>query len=261
MINAFRLKRFAALTIMPMFVTIGFYVGIAVYNNFMIGLGLMAFMILITFLISRKLLQNPFSDLLDGKGLLAIDMSSTGILQPFIMGVEDNYLIGNLRGKKVKDTFDRNAIHQLAVPKKVSSKATMSEKGLEITLTKDEYNDGRFALYHYPVILYNSQLKTVITKDFLSSQERSIFAEHNVLYLNRKMEELTVILRDFGRSVVELIKPDKPLMQNWLFWIVIIIGGGILLWVFAPSIMASLGSVTQGVQTATGAGGGIVMPQ
>lgn len=259
MINVHKIKKIGVLTLMPMITTILFYVGLIVLNSFLFALGFMFIGVAISYFVGNALMRNPFSDLLDGKGLLAIDISSTGILKPFIMQVQDSYLVSNKGHRPIKDVFDRNAIHQLQAPKKINSKAEVTEDAINIKISKEEYNDGRFALFHYPVILYDSQIESIITKNFLSSQERSVFAEHNILFLNRKMEELTSILRDFGRTVVDLLKPKPEFFNNWLVWVILVLVFGAAAYFFAPSILAAFGSVSEGAAQATSdAAGGII---
>ena len=62
--------------------------------------------------------------------------------------------------------------------------------------------------------------------------EKDTFAEHGVLYLNRKMEELTSVVRDFGRHVVETLKPKQSLFKNKWVIVIIIIFAVILLIIF-----------------------------
>lgn len=131
--------------------------------------------------------------------------------------------------------------------------------GLKIELDELEMNKARFALFHYPVLIYNEQLGTVVTKDFLSEQEKISFAEHGVLYLNRKMEELTSVVRDFGRYVVELTKPQGgSIFTKWWVWVIVIILVALLVIMFAPSVMkvmgATVSSASGAVQTATAGG-------
>jgi hypothetical protein len=238
MFNMFVLKRYSALILSSFIPTIMFVVGIQFYT-FIMALVLFFVGMLITLIIGNVMLQNPFSAMLDGKGLLVLDLNSTGVIQPVIFGIEQPYVKGKIKGKEVVDVYDRETVQQLSEPIK-GGIATIKDSKISFELDKDTFNKGRFGMYNYPVLLYNSQLNTLITKDFLSESEKQAFAEHGVLYLNRKLEELTSSTRDFGRYVVELFKPKEGgflsgLLGNWVFW-VMIIGGIILLVLFGPQI-------------------------
>ena len=73
--------------------------------------------------------------------------------------------------------------------------------------------------------------------------------------LNRRMEELSRDIKNFGRYVVELTKPVGRLLQNKWFWIIIVILVVILGLLFAPAIIKSFMTTWEG---ATNAGGPIV---
>ena len=219
-----------------------------VFYNFWIALAAFGVGILVCLIIGVIMLKNPFSLILEGKGLLALDFSSSGVIRPFIVSVQQPFIKGNFNGEPLEDVFNREAVYQLAVPEKQGKayiiqgkdKEGKETKGVAVVLDEDAYNKARFAFFHYPVLIYNSQLKCFLTKDMLMEREKEIFSEHLLLYLNRKIEELTSLIRDFARYIVELTKPKT----NWLAgkWgiIIMIVLGIILLAMFAPTIIDSL---------------------
>lgn len=183
--------------------------------------------------------------MIEGKGILALNIDSTGIIRPFIVRVASPYVRGFLNKKPVHDVFDRNTVMQLSQPMKNETAAVRSnDGGLTIKLDSDLYNEGRFALFQYPVIIYNEQIRSIITKDFLATQEKDTFAEHGVLYLNRKMEELTSVVRDFGRHVVESLRPRQDWYKSKWVWIAIIVMVAILALMFAPVIISTVREFT-----------------
>jgi hypothetical protein len=199
--------------------------------------------------------------MLEGKGLIVFNLDSTGVIQPFIVNVTSPYIQGSFKGRVVKDVFDRSSIFQLSVPKIHNTPAKLVNEVIDgvptniikIELTEKKYNENRFAFFHYPALLWNDQLKSFITKDDLSNNEKDTFAEHGVLYLNRKLEELTSVIRDFARYIVELTKPQGSFLGGKLFWIILVVGLVILAAIFAPSIIktiqGSMGGATNSIQT------------
>ncbi len=247
LLNPFTLKKYAALLIPPMLAVTAFYIGVSQFG-LLVGIGLYIVAMIVGLLVGSALLTNPFTQMLEGKGILAINIDSTGILRPFILSVLPPYIKGKLLNKKVDDIFNRSTIAHLAAPIKNKSIAQRTEGGgIKIELDEPQFNEARFQLFHYPVVLYNQQIQSIITKDFLSGMEKDTFAEHGVLYLNRKMEELTSVVRDFGRHVVETLKPKQSLFKNKWVIVIIIIFAVILLVIFLPSI----------IQFVTGVGGNI----
>lgn len=262
MLNWFKVRKWGALIFNPFLCVTSFFIGIKFYN-FWLALGLFLFSCLAGTLLGIALLKNPFTDMIEGTGILTINLDSTGVLKPFIVSVNSPYIKGFLDKKPVNDVFDRNAVFNLSPPKKVKNPIIKDEKGITIKLTHEELNAGRFGLWHYPTLIYNEQIKSILTKDFLSNSEKEIFAEHGVLYLNRKMEELTSVVRDFGRYVVELTKPK----EGWLLnnkWILIIAAVliGLLVIMFLPKVIQQLGgsipNIFGGLKGATS--GGAITP-
>jgi len=243
MINQYVVKKYAALLLCGMITSICFFMGLRI-NGFIWALAWLAGGLLFTVIIGTLLLRNPFQRMLEGKGILAINMDSTGVLRPFIVSVNSPYIKGKIQGKKILDTFDRKTVFSWAVPQKSTTKATLEDGGgITIKLTEDKYNKARFGFFHYPCIIWNGQINGVITKDFLSEKESGTFAEHGVLYLNRKLEELTSNVRDFGRYVVEMTKPKKSIFESKWTWIILIVFGAIMLAMFAPAIINAIKGV------------------
>lgn len=267
MINPFVVKKYAVLVMCPLVTVMCWFVGLKFYG-FLMSLCFLFSGLLLSVLIGFLLLKNPFSLLLEGKGILCFDICSTGIITPFIVGVNSPYIAGKVGGKDVKDVFDRKSVFSLAAPVKNKSKAELGvpidgegTRGIKIVLDEVDYNKGRFALFHYPVLLWNSQVNSILTKDFLADGEKEAFAEHSVLYLNRKMEELTSVVRDFGRYVVELTKPKGSIFSNWWVWVIVGVLVVLLVVLFAPSVINAVSGAmnTAGGGVATAKGGAVTI--
>jgi len=258
MLNPFTIKKYVALIINPLIVVIAFFCGIKFYNLWY-ALGFTLGGIILTTIIGNLLLKNPFTNMLEGNGLLALSMDSTGIIQPFNVFVKGEYIKGTIGGKVISTVFDRNSIFQFGTP--ITDKKTIfalqgveegapgEEKvveGLTIKINKQEYGKARFAFMHYPCLIWNNQLGCLVTKEQFSDMEKNALAEHLILYLNRKTDELSIILRDFGRYVVETLKPKSGLLGSKWFWIIMGIGLVILVALFAPAIINAIKGVSSG---------------
>lgn len=262
MVNVYKIKKWAALLIVGFFSVVGFFVGLNFYG-LLIALACWFASMMVAILMAFLLLKNPFSSMIEGKGILCFDMNSTGIIQPFIVGLRNPDIIGKHRGVKIKDVFDRNAVYMMKVPQKNVTTEDGKAKDIQVnkdgsisfTLNQENYNKARFAMMQFPVLIYNSHLNTFITKDFFSEMEKSAFAEHTVLYLNRNMQELTGLIRDFGRYVVETLKPKGAGLGGKWTWIIIGVVLVILAAIFAPSVIKALqggaDSAGSAVSTAT----------
>lgn len=257
MINPYVLRKWGALLFVGLFTTIGFYVGVVFYG-FLIGLGTMFASLITSLIVGNLMLKHPFRLMLEGKGILFINLDSTGVLRPSIIGLESPYVKGKIGKKQVTDVWDRSSVFQISVPKKEKSKASITDKnGIKFELNEEEINKSRFAFNQYPVLIWNDQIKSFLTKDFFADTEKTTFSEHGILYLNRRIEELSSKVRDFARYVVETTKPKTSIWESKWTWIIIIIFIIILLAMFAPAIIKAIqgfygtagGAVSQATQS------------
>lgn len=266
MINSYVIKKWAAFLIVGMFTTTSFAIG-SIFYGFLIGVACMLVALIVFTFMGFLLIKNPFTSMLEGKGVLALDMNSTGIITPFVVGLKNPDLFGKVHGKVIKDVFDRQTVMTLTPPvtakdAKIEPVSIDAEGIFHFSLDKENYNKSRFAMLQYPVLIYNGHLNSFMTKDFFSEMEKSAFAEHTVLYLNRNMQELTSLIRDFGRYIVESLKPKTGLAGKWI-WIIIGVFVVILIVMFAPSIISVLkGTGDSAVAAVGGAGGsgGTIVP-
>lgn len=274
MLNMFRVRKVAALLMMGFIPVLLFFLAITFWGLWY-GIMFLFTGIILGYVIGNLLLRNPFTQMLEGRGILAINLDSTGVIRPFIVSLAAPYIRGKFSGKEVNDVWDREATFNMAVPVKAGkavkpdpfasktisedSKATAAK--FTISLTEEELNQGRFALFHYPVIIWNEQTGSILTKDFFAENEKDAFAEHGVLYLNRKVEELTSSLLNFGRYVIEQLKPQQEWYKNkWVIFIMIffII---ILIALFAPALINTLkGAASNAGGAIKGAAGGAINP-
>jgi hypothetical protein len=256
-VNTF--KKYGALLQMGLIPSLSFFLGLRFYG-FMYSLAFLMGTLLLCTLIANLLLSNPFTKMIEGGGILLLDISSTGIIRPSTIRVQSPYIYGKIGKTEVKDVFDRATVHNIAAPqqfksgmKYITDENNPKKGGISIELSEDEYNKARFGFWQYPCLIWNDQIKSLVTKDFLGEQEKATFAEHGLLYLNRKMEELTSVVRDFGRYIVELTKPQKGLFsgKTWM-WIIIIIVFIILAALFAKPIWQAItGASGSAIQAAT----------
>jgi hypothetical protein len=85
----------------------------------------------------------------------------------------------------------------------------------------------------------------------LSAQEKWGFVEHVTRYVTTLLEELNGHMLNFGRYIAEQVKPQDQ--QSWIaknswVWVLILVGFGIiLLFLFGPSIYESIAGQMGGV--------------
>lgn len=240
LLNSFVIKKFSALCIPAFFGTGFFFVGLMNYS-LLYAILLFSAGLLVGSIVGNVLLRNPFTALLEGKGLLVLNVDSTGIISPFIVNIVDSYVRGRLFGKNISDIFDRKATYQLKNPIVGKGDLKVEDEKIKIELTEEKFNQSRFALFHYPCLIWNNQIQSIVTKEFLSEQEKSSFAEHTILNLQRRMESLSNNVRDFARHVVDIgTKPVQGFFarNKWVI-IILIIVCGVLGVMFIPKIISA----------------------
>lgn len=266
MINAFKIRKITALLLMAFFPAVTYLILMTSTKNQWYALGGFFVTTTIFYFLGSMLLKNAFSSVLEGDGILFIKLDSTGVLNLFVAKVQSPFIKSKINKNNVEDVFDRDAVFNITHPAKAEIK--IAENGdLDLHISKDEYNRARTQLYHLPVLIWNDQIKSFITKDFLSETENRAFTKHTLLYANRKLEELTSTMRDFARYFIELQRPGI-LGNKWL-WIILLVGLGILAALFLPKILATMGvgggaaapAAAASSTPGTGLGSGIITPQ
>lgn len=287
MVNVYKIRKTVALFFVGLFTSIFFFVGLLYYGMW-IGIATMFAGLITSYFVAVLFLKNPFTDMLEGKGILAIDLNSTGILNVFVVGVDPPYIKGKLRKKLVHDNFDREAVYNLKVPRKNigpfarNVQVTFNDKlpvpptpgqemwkdedgTIHFSLSEDKFNRAKFAMMQYPVLLYNSLLGSIITKDFIADQEKTAFAEHHIMFLTQMMQNLTSSVRDFGRYIVETLKPKNNAFGGKLWiWIIIGVVIVIIIMLFGPSLLSAFkgagGAISTAGATTKAAAGGVITP-
>lgn len=119
--NPFVMKRVVASVVPGLLCCVLFYVGLVGYG-LVGGVGFMFGGLVLGWLLCLVLLKNPFSSMLEGKGILVLNVDSTGVIRPFIVGVQSPFIEGKLGNRRVRDSFDRNAVHNMAAPVDLTKK-------------------------------------------------------------------------------------------------------------------------------------------
>lgn len=260
MLNPFKIKKWVALILAGMIPTVLFTI-VSMIQDFLWGIIVWILAVIFMVLIGFKLLNNPFSDLLEGKGLLAVNMDSKGLLQFFIVGVGEGVLRSNFQGKNIGGVFDRDNVANFSVPVKTESKVQRTEDGgLKWEISGDELNDTRFAFNQYPLLIWNDMSGTFISKSELGKFEREIISYDKVSFLAKKAERLSDAMLNFGRHLVDQLKPKPGMFGAMPTWLVILLGVIIMAIVGVFLFKAMQGGGFGALGSAAGAAKGAVNP-
>lgn len=243
LLNIFKIKKWGAFFLMAFVPTLTFYLTLVNYRDFIYAVIFFMVATLGMTVIASKLISHPLLELIEGKGIIAFTFDSTGIIQPFICRVIPPFTKGRLGKQEITDVWDREAVFYLTRPKKGQLTVARDEDGelyevIVLGKAGEKHVDELFGFEGLPALIYNRALNTFITKSALAELESSSIVRHVIFYLNKRVEELTAMIRDFARYVVEQTKPKKGLfgLGNW-FWIILLIAIVVIVMLFVPAFM------------------------
>lgn len=211
-------------------------------------IGIVVFVAL--FLISVLfLLKHPFLSMIEGSGNMLLTLDSTGLIRPFLLKINPPRMQTQIGNKTVSSLYDRKLLTYLVPPlianafstkEKVFNEETQKEEEEEFTVIKfkkKDYPKLAFGFEGKPTFIYNSLKNTFLSKEMLAELEEKVVAHHLLLNLIAKTEELHGLLRDFVRYIVEQLRPKEQWWQNkWLWIVIIIVGGLVMLFVLLPGM-------------------------
>ena len=252
MFNPFTLKRYLATGILPIVVCICWQAG-ELYGGLLWSLAGLMVGVIFSVVAAGKLLDNPFSTMLEGKGILAIDLNSSGLIRFFNLIVMPPKVEGVLDGEPIHDIFDRKAMFRIAPPLNQGTATPHKNGGWTLEVDEEQYNQNKFAVAHYPAFVYNSATKTCLTKEALSTLEMRQLSEHNILSLLGEVRELNKNTRNLTRSSIDLwsnIGGFFSSVKDNLVWILVILGLCVAVYMGWPYISQFFGNVGGAVSTA-----------
>ena len=215
-------------------------------------------------LMGSKMLRHAFTEMLEGKGLIALILDSTGLMASFNVKVNAPKMTGVFLNKNVppiEDIYDLDMMQRLVVPKTVGLTTAYSiEKGengiklgepVEVLILPkgDEKYDKLFAFENKPVFIFNKVLGKFMSRGALANYEKDIEIKHNALNILKKVQETDVSFRNFGRYLGDQLKPGKkgffssPIMKYIV--IAAIIGfAALMVLLFLPSFLNATSSLS-----------------
>src|SRR4030042_579608 len=217
----FKIKKFLGLIFACFVPGIVLLVLLLFIKNFFYSLiGFVVVACVLFILVNWVMLRHPFLQMIEGAGNILFTFDSTGKIQPFFIKIKPPFMEGKIDGKKKVSLFDRRLLLYLMPPlianAFVSRKETelpdnqkRTEEFLTISLPKNNLTQTSFAFEGRPAFVYNTMKGVFLTKEMLADLEEKLVAHHLLLYLISKTEELTSLLRDFVRYIVEQMRPSE----------------------------------------------------
>ena len=242
MINWFKVKKYVTFLLVAAFPLMAFFYTLMKMHDLIYATAAWLGATVAMMFVASRMLRHPMMQMVEGDGLLAMTIDSTGLVQPFLLKVTPPFMRGKLNSKEVEDVWDRDATFYIKPPKNGSLTVAKGEDGelyeiIVLGRVGEDYNDKLFGFEGHLMFIFSKTLNCFLTKQALAEMETKSLIKHAVFYLNMKVEELTRLLRDFARYIVEQTKPKKFFgLGNW-FWILIVAAVLIILLLMLPAFL------------------------
>jgi len=191
----------------------------------LISVAAAALVAVIIAMMGNKMLRHAFTEMLEGKGLVALILDSTGLIGSFNVKVNAPKMKGvflNRNIPPIEDTYDIDMMQRLIVPKTAGMTKAYSftrDENNNVVLGKtvevivlpegDEKYEKLFSFENRPVFIFNKVLNKFLSRDALANFEKDIEIKHSALNVLRKVQETDINFRNFGRYLGDQLKPGK----------------------------------------------------
>lgn len=184
--------------------------------------------------VGNRFLRHPLLSMLEGKGLLAWILDSTGLIGTFMVDVNAPKLLGKKPGLKnmdLEENYDTDIMHRIIFPKAaplttgyqiskdITGKMNITEKKILVLPDEESKHDTFFKFESVPVFIYNKVMGMFLSRDILAKNEKDIQLKHSSLNILYKLGSLDAVFRDFGRYAGEVLRPKKEGLFSRVPWL------------------------------------------
>lgn len=225
MLNPYKLKRTFHTILSISITSILTYCGL-IFFGFLGGIGAMLVSMIVLVPLGWLMTKNPYTPVVEGEGVLAIDLNSTGTMQPFILQVNSPKITGRIKDKEIQAYFERDIVSQLSDPidAKKSRVIKLDNGDIGIYLSNEDYQRARFSLSGKPTFFFNSKTKTFYTKENIQNMENSTLSLHSMLlFMIEQGENIINGLKPFERNVISMLNQKGKGFNIGIIIIVIIV--------------------------------------
>lgn len=255
-LSMYAAKKWAAFMLAGFLPLLIFIMSLFTTKNLLISYVIGFVAIIVSAIFCIRIIRHPWLVLIEGNGVAAAAVDSTGIVAPMIAQMpappEMNMQTG--KGKMTTDLYERGLVHTLLIPQKttVAKAQEVNEEGevvgekLVMVLPFDDF-DKLFNLEGKPLFIYNRVLGTFVGKGILSQLETESTLLHAVNHLVFIMKKLAGEIRPFSSYVIEQLKPKGSWLEGKMKWILIAIIVIIIMAIvgmFGPQLMSAMKGIS-----------------
>jgi len=206
---------------------------------------------LVFVLIAHKITDSPFLRMFEGKTFGVITFDSRGKIDFFDVALEGDSFVGYFMGKKIESPFNSNFFWRISDVFKKGKMQVEGEK-MVLTLYKENFNRSVFKT-DFPILVWDKQLNSFITKDWLHTQEKKDMWFTKAFELKKEIIEYNRSASTITKLIVDMIGARLK-QQSWIIWFIVLVVIGYILWQFWPVINNMLtGTIESGTNAVSGA--------
>lgn len=173
-------------------------------------------------------ITHPLLKLIETNKLPVMTIDSNGVIRWYLATPKPPEISFFNGFKTISQLISRFSTFYLLAPQNATLKVdgdvvqVVDENNNKVaSFKKSEAITNRFDFFGMPCFLYNSHLETLLTKDFLHQQEKNLFAEHNALYITRKVEEISQNAKLNADYAIALLGRAKFNIPDWVKWVLV----------------------------------------
>lgn len=227
----------------------------------------LVFVLLLVLVVHFFIITHPFLKIVESNSLPVLTIDSNGVIRVFLARVKPPEISFFDGVQHVKQLVSRFSTFYLTAPRgatmtrKEDSFFVEDDAGNKVAAFKqEEALTNRFDFLSVPCFLYNVHLGSLLTKDFLSQQEKYLFAEHNALYITRKVEEISQNAKLNADYAIALLGRSRLQVPEWVKWIAIVFLLAILGYLAYPHIVNMLSGSGKAVAEVASSAAPVVAP-
>ncbi len=198
-----------------------------------------------TYMAAAQLLKNQWTKIAENQGIPVLTFGSGGVINQYIAKPKNpEELTFTLHGKKITIPISRQAAFYLRPPQ--DANYTTTQDKIIIEIPKKDAEKNIFTIFGKTGFVFNEQMGTIITKDFVTDREKDLYLEHNALYITRKIEEISKNIKENADYAIALLGRKKLDLPDWAKLILVGLGLAVIIYFAWPIITSAISGASSG---------------
>jgi hypothetical protein len=205
-------------------------------------------------LLAFRITTNPLTQIVSGNAFGVITFDSKELLQFYSATVQGNEFVANIGGEEIRTKFNRGLQWYFSKILKKGEFEVKNESDSSKTVVFSVNNADAETLSssmfktEYPFLLYSTELKSFISKEWLHAKEKDSMLFSQGWELNKAIREHNKNAGGITRYIMELIaqkSSNGSPLGNIFIWIIIIVFVLALASVILPDVITAFNAPDQ----------------